>query len=130
MPGVVIPHFREVQIAAARRALICINLFGPTRATIAEHGLLKDVGSVRWSCSMGHLDTCLGMLQRSIAKGGPNGIPLAERAIHEYLEVTPVHQARKSSLLYLQQERNAVLGNQRSFAGAVNAYIEKKLETQ
>jgi hypothetical protein len=39
--------------------------------------------------------------------------------------------ARKSGLRFLQQDvldqRNAVLGNQRSFAGDVNDYIEEKL---
>jgi hypothetical protein len=82
---------------------------------------------------MGHLDTCLGVLRRLIAKGGAKGIPLAERAINEYLEVTPV-RARKSGLQFLQQDilnqRNAVLGGHRNFADAVKAYIEKKLETQ
>jgi hypothetical protein len=43
---------------------------------------------------MPHLDTCLGVLRRLIAKGDPNGIPLAERAINEYWEVTPA-KARK-----------------------------------
>jgi len=79
---------------------------------------------------MPHLDTCLGILRRLIAKGDPNGIPLAERAINEYLEVTPA-EARKSGLRLLQQDAlmqyNAVVGVQRSFTETVNAYIEKKL---
>jgi hypothetical protein len=79
---------------------------------------------------MPHLDTCLGILRRLIAKGDPNGIPLAERAINEYWDVTPP-KARKSGLQFLQQDvlaqRNAVVGVQRSFAETVNAYIEKKL---
>lgn len=79
---------------------------------------------------MPHLDTCLGILRRLIAKGDVNGIPLAERAINEYWDVTP-EKARKSGLRLIQQDvldqRNAVLGNQRNFAEAVNDYIEKKL---
>jgi hypothetical protein len=62
-----------------------------------------------------------------------NGVPLAERAVNEYWDTTP-SKARKSGLRFLQQDvlnqRNAVLGNQRSFADAVNAYIEKKLATE
>jgi hypothetical protein len=79
---------------------------------------------------MPHLDTCLGILRRLKAKGDPNAVPLAERAINEYLEVTPA-MARKSGLRLLQQDvlaqHNAVVGVQRSFAETVNAYIEKKL---
>jgi hypothetical protein len=79
---------------------------------------------------MPHLDTCIGILRRLIAKGDPNGIPLAERAINEYLEATPL-KARKSGLWLIQEDvlvqHNAVIGVQRSFAETVNAYIEKKL---
>jgi hypothetical protein len=82
---------------------------------------------------MGHIDTCLGILRRLIAKGDINGIPLAERAINEYWDATPI-QARESGLRFLQQDvldqRNAVLGAQRNFAEVVNAYIEKKLATE
>ena len=79
---------------------------------------------------MPHLDACLGILRRLIAKGDPNGIHLAERAINEYLDVTPAND-RKSGVRLLQQDVlvqfNAVVGLQRSFAETVNAYIEKKL---
>ena len=79
---------------------------------------------------MGHIDTCLGILRRLIAKGDINGVPLAERAINEYWDAAPI-QARESGLRFLQQDvldqRNAVLGDQRNFADVVNAYIEKKL---
>jgi hypothetical protein len=79
---------------------------------------------------MPHLNTCVDILRRLIAKGDENGIPLAERAINEYLDATPI-TARKSGLRLLQEDvaaqRNAVLGNQRAFADTVNAYIEKKL---
>jgi hypothetical protein len=68
-----------------------------------------------------------------IAKGDPNGILLAERAINEYLDVTPPG-ARKSGLWLIQEDvlvqLNAVVGVQRSFAETVNAYIEKKLSEE
>ena len=80
--------------------------------------------------TMPHLDTCVGILRRLIAKGDPSGIPLAERAVNEYWNVT-LEKARKSGLRLIQQDvldqRNAVLGAQRDFAQAVNDYIEKKL---
>ena len=79
---------------------------------------------------MPHFDDCLGILRRLIAKGGVDGIPLAERAINEYLDATPTN-ARKSGLRLLQEDvriqRNAVVGDQRSFADTVDAYIEKRL---
>lgn len=79
---------------------------------------------------MPHLETCLDILRRLIAKGEVNGIPLAERAIDEYLAATP-SGARKSGLRFLQEgvltQRNAVTANRRDFAETVNAYIEKKL---
>jgi hypothetical protein len=82
---------------------------------------------------MGHIDTCLGILRRLIAKGDMNGVPLAERAINEYWDAAPI-QARESGLRFLQQDvldqRNAVLGVQRNFADVVNAYIEKKLASE
>ena len=82
---------------------------------------------------MGHIDTCLGVLRHLIAKGDINGILLAERAINEYCDVTPGRVRKKVGLRFLQQDvldqRNAVLGNQRTFADTVNAYIEKKLAT-
>jgi hypothetical protein len=82
---------------------------------------------------MEHLDTCLRILRRLIAKGEARCVCWAERAINKYiLQVTPV-QARKSGLRLLQQDvldqRIAVLGDHRNFADAVDAYIEKKLET-
>ena len=56
--------------------------------------------------------------------------PLAERAINEYLAVTPAN-ARKSGLRFLQEDvliqHNVIVGNQHSFADTVNAYIETKL---
>ena len=79
---------------------------------------------------MPHLETCLGILRRLIAKGDPKGIPLAERAINEYWDAT-AERPRRSGLRLLQldvlEQRNAVLGDQRHFAEAVSDYIEKKL---
>jgi len=76
------------------------------------------------------LNDCQEILRRLIAKGDINGIPLAERAINEYLAVTPAN-ARKSGLRLLQEDvliqRIVVVGNQHSFADTVNAYIETKL---
>jgi hypothetical protein len=79
---------------------------------------------------MPHLENCLGILRRLIAKGDRNSILFAERAINEYCNATP-HSARKSGLRFLQKDvfvqQAAVLGRQRDFADAVNNYIEKKL---
>ncbi|MBR0937061.1 hypothetical protein [Bradyrhizobium jicamae] len=79
---------------------------------------------------MPHLKNCLEILRHLIAKGDVNGASYAERAINEYLEVTPA-TARKSGLRVIQQDvliqRDAVIGDRRSFAEIVNAYIEKKL---
>ena len=79
---------------------------------------------------MPHLDTCVGILRRLIAKGDMSGMPLAERAINEYWDVT-LKEARRSGLRLIQQDvleqRNAVVGAQHDFAQAVDGYIEKKL---
>jgi hypothetical protein len=79
---------------------------------------------------MPHLDDCIRILRRLIAKGDVNGIPLAERAINEYSDRTP-EKARKSGLRIIQHDvldqRNAVVGAQHGFAQTVNDYIEKKL---
>lgn len=79
---------------------------------------------------MGHMDICLGILRRLIAKGDLNGLPLAERAINEYWDAT-LEKGRKSGLRLIQmdvlEQRNAVVGAQHHFSQAVNDYIEKKL---
>jgi len=79
---------------------------------------------------MPHLDNCRAILRKLIAKGDPSAVGLAERAINEYLEWIPP-EARKSGLRLLQEDvmaqHEAVIGVQRSFAEAVNAYIEKKI---
>lgn len=79
---------------------------------------------------MSHFDTCLGILRGLIDNGNPNAIPVAERAIDDYLEATPA-AARKSGLRLIQQgvlnKHKAVVGVQRSFAETVNVYIEKRL---
>ena len=79
---------------------------------------------------MPHLKNCLEILRHLIAKGDPSQMPLAERAINEYWDVT-LPGARKSGLRLIQQDVlvqiNAVTGDQRSFAQTVYAYIDKKL---
>jgi hypothetical protein len=79
---------------------------------------------------MPHLDNCRGILRRLIAKGDPTTVPLAERAINEYLEWTPPG-ARKSGLRLLQDDvmaqQEAVVGVQRTFAESVNDLLEKKI---
>ena len=79
---------------------------------------------------MPHLDTCVGILRRLIAKDDMSGMPLAERAINEYWDVA-LEKARRSGLRLIQQDvldqRNAVVGAQHDFAQAVNDYIEKKV---
>lgn len=52
---------------------------------------------------MPHLDDCIAILRRLIAKGDAHGVPLAERAVNEYLEATPPG-ARISRLRLLQQD--------------------------
>ena len=78
---------------------------------------------------MPYLETCRELLRRLIAKGDTNGIRLAERAINEYLDATPVG-ARKSGLRLLREDvlaqRNAVLGHQRRFADTVNGVHRKE----
>jgi hypothetical protein len=78
-----------------------------------------------------HLESCLDLLRRLIAKGNVDQLYLAERAINEYLEATPA-LARTSGLRLLQEDilvqRNAVIGDQRNFADIVNIYIEKRME--
>lgn len=79
---------------------------------------------------MPHLNSCLYILRRLIAKGDPNGVPLAKRAIDEYWDVT-LEKGRKSGLRLVQidvlEQRNAVVGAQHDFAQAVNDYIEQRL---
>jgi hypothetical protein len=80
---------------------------------------------------MPRLETCLDILRRLIAKGDVDQLPLARRAIDEYLAVTP-EKARKSGLRLLQEDvliqRDAVIGDRRNFADVVNIYIGQKLE--
>ena len=80
-----------------------------------------------------HLENCKTILRKMIAKGDPSTLPLAERAINEYLEATPPG-ARKSGLRLLREDvlaqYGAVVGVQRSFAGTVYAYIDEKLARQ
>ncbi|MGY8684771.1 hypothetical protein Q2941_44545 [Bradyrhizobium sp. UFLA05-153] len=82
---------------------------------------------------MGHMDDCLSILRRLIAKGDANDIPLAERAINEYWEAT-LEKGRKSGLRLIQldvlEQRDAVVGAQHDFAQTVNDYFEKRLRDE
>lgn len=79
---------------------------------------------------MPHMENCKAILRRLTAKADLSGLPLAERAVNEYWDVTP-EKARKSGLRLIQldvlEQRNAVTGAQHDFAQAVNDYIEQKL---
>jgi hypothetical protein len=72
----------------------------------------------------------LSFLRLLIARGDPNGIPLAMSAIDDYLAMAPVNAGRRG-LLVLQQDALELhvtsVGVQRSFAETVDAYIERKL---
>jgi hypothetical protein len=79
---------------------------------------------------MPHLEDCKEVLRRLIATGDPNSIPSAERAIADYLAVTP-EKAKMSGLRVIQQDvldqRNSVVGTQHNLAQTISDYIEKKL---
>ena len=79
---------------------------------------------------MAPLDKCMGDLRRLIAIADTNGIGMAERAVDEFLAVTPV-VARQAGLNSVQQvvttHRDAASGIQRNFADTVNDYIEKQM---
>ena len=76
------------------------------------------------------LAICQSVLRRLIAAGDPLAIPLAERTINDYIDVT-TGCTRRQGLRRLQQDawdqHRVVVGVQRSFAETVNAYIERKL---
>ncbi|MBR0693405.1 hypothetical protein [Bradyrhizobium lablabi] len=76
---------------------------------------------------MPQLNACLQVLHRLIAEGDVKGVPIAERAINEYLDATP-DPARRSGLRLIQQfvlvQRDAVAEHQQGFADAIIAYIE------
>jgi hypothetical protein len=76
------------------------------------------------------IDPCLDTLRGLIKAGDTSGIPLAEKAIAEYWDGTPL-RARKSGLLYMQQilheHRVALSRESRDFADAVDGYIERML---
>jgi len=73
----------------------------------------------------------LGSIASADRQGRHNDIPLAERAINEYLEATPP-AARRSGLrlLHVLTQRDAVLGGPRNVADTVNSYIERKLQDE
>jgi hypothetical protein len=83
--------------------------------------------------AMPGLADCLSLLRLLIARGDPQGIPLAENAIEQYLSVTPA-AARGRGLCVLQLDARdqhvAAVGVQRSFAETIDAYIARKLAEQ
>ena len=78
---------------------------------------------------MDHLDKCTSALRPLIEKGDTDDLHLAEKAVNEYVAVTPrPHQA--SSLenvkTAVEGHREAASGHhQLCFADAINDYIEK-----
>ncbi len=76
------------------------------------------------------LADCQSLLRLLIARGDPGAIPLAEGAIDQYLNITPVG-LRGRGLRVLQRDaldqHIAAVGVQRSFAETVDAYIVRKL---
>lgn len=76
------------------------------------------------------LADCQSLLRLLIARGDPSAIPLAEGAIDQYLNITPL-SARGRGLRVLQRDaldqHIAAVGVQRSFAETVDAYIARKL---
>jgi hypothetical protein len=101
---------------------------------VTEAGVVVSLASWRRNShisAMPHLETCLNIVRRLIAKGDVDQIPFARRAVDEYVAATP-ERARKSGLRLLQEDvllqRNAVTGDRRNFADVVKIYVEKKLE--
>jgi hypothetical protein len=76
-------------------------------------------------------DKCLDILRRLIIEGHTNGLPMAERAIDEYLAIIEP-PTRKDGLRSVQEavqaHRDAATGIHRGFADTVNDYIEKKMQ--
>ncbi len=78
---------------------------------------------------MDHLDKCTSALRPLIEKGDTEDIHLAQKAVNEYVAVTPrPHQASA-----LESVKSAVEGHRETasghhqlyFADAINNYIEK-----
>jgi hypothetical protein len=77
---------------------------------------------------MDHLDKCTSVLRPLIEKGDANDLHLAEKAVNEFVAVTPPsHQASalESVKTAMEEHREAVTGHQLGFADAINDYIEK-----
>jgi hypothetical protein len=77
---------------------------------------------------MTDLNKCMSVLRPLIAEGDTDGIPLAERAVNDYLSATEI-PARKDALLgvrrAVQAHSDKAQGIDLSFADTVNDYIEK-----
>jgi hypothetical protein len=77
---------------------------------------------------MTDLNKCMSVLRPLIAEGDINGIPVAERAVNDYLAATEL-PARKDALLGVRQAVQAhcdeAQGIDLSFADIVNDFIEK-----
>jgi hypothetical protein len=78
---------------------------------------------------MEHLDKCASALRPLIEKGDADELHLAEKAVNEYVAVTPrPHQASalESVKIAVEEHRETASGHhQLRFADAVNDYIER-----
>ena len=78
---------------------------------------------------MDHFDKCTSALRPLIEKGDTDDLHLAEKAVNEYVAVTPrPHQASalESVKTVVEEHRETASGHhQLYFADAINDYIEK-----
>ena len=78
---------------------------------------------------MDHFDKCTSALRPLIAKGNTDDLHLAEKAVNEYVAVTPrLHQASalESVKTAVEEHRETASGyHQLCFADAINDYIER-----
>jgi hypothetical protein len=77
---------------------------------------------------MDHVEKCTSVLRPLILKGETDGIPSAENALNELMNVTP--KAGQKTALHdvrtvVQAHREEAFGLQLGFADTVNNYIEK-----
>jgi hypothetical protein len=78
---------------------------------------------------MEHLDKCTSALRPLIEKGDTDDLHLAQKAVNEYVAVTPRPQhasALESVKSAVEEHRETASGHhQLCFADAINNYIEK-----
>jgi hypothetical protein len=78
---------------------------------------------------MDHLDKCTSALRPLIEKGDTDELHLAEKAVNDYVAVTPRPDhasALESVRTAVEEHREAASGyHQLCFADAINDYIEK-----